>query len=148
MRKFATVFHWYCHTYPLQFLRKPIFFFVRIISSLYPRSKCAWKHRRNYLSTCHQVQYRLTLCIVTITTNYRRNNNEEMWQLWRNFIAIGTESYVKPITYDAHVVYATNIHGKFLQTCVDIATMTLGFKKQIYIKYGIPYCMPYYNVNW
>ena len=36
----------------------------------------------------------------------------------------------------------------FQQTCIDIATMNLGFKKINYMKYGIPYCMPYYNVIW
>ena len=36
----------------------------------------------------------------------------------------------------------------FRRACVNIATMTLGFKKIIYMKYGIPYCMPYYNVIW
>ena len=81
---------------------------------------------------------------ISFNPMHHRNNNREMWQLRRNFVAIGTKSYAKPITYDAaaecvmkvcrnlrrkpvvistsaisqnqiydaHVVYATNIHGK------------------------------------
>ena len=80
---------------------------------------------------CHHLQYRLTLCIVAITTNYRRNNNEEMWQLWWNFVAIETKSYAKPITYDATAKRAKKVHRNLRRKSVVISTSAIS-QNQIY----------------
>jgi hypothetical protein len=61
----------------------------------------------------------------------RRNNNEEMWQLRRNFVAIGTKSYAKPITYDADVECATKNRRNLRRKSVVISTSAIS-QNQIY----------------
>jgi hypothetical protein len=90
-----------------------------------------WKHRRNYLSTCHHLQVRLTLCIVAIPTKPRRKYNEQPWQLRRNFVAIATKIFDKSKTYDADVVCATKNRGNLRRIPMEIAT-TLIHQDQSY----------------
>jgi hypothetical protein len=95
MTEFATVFRCYCHTYLSLFPQNPRLFFVAIFSSLYPRTRCSWKQRRNYLSTGHHHQDRLIFI-------HRRNYDEKLWQcknkLWKvanKSVAIVTKIYAK-----------------------------------------------------
>jgi hypothetical protein len=62
---------------------------------------------------------------------FRRNNNEEMWQLRRNFVAIETKSYAKPITYDAAAECATKARRNLRRKSVVISTSAIS-QNQIY----------------
>jgi hypothetical protein len=59
-------------------------------------------------------------------TNFCRNTNEEMWQVRRNFIAIGTKSYAKPITCDAAAECATKSRRNLRQNYVVISTSVIS----------------------
>jgi hypothetical protein len=71
---------------------------------------------------CHQIQVRLTLCIVAIAMKYHHKYNEQPWQLRRNFVAIATKSFDKSKTYDVDVVCATKNHGNLRRISMEIAT--------------------------
>jgi hypothetical protein len=62
---------------------------------------------------------------------FRRNNNEEMWQLRRNFVTIETKSYAKPITYDAAAECATKSCRNLRRKSMVISTSAIS-QNQIY----------------
>jgi hypothetical protein len=68
--------------------------------------------------------------------NYRRNNNEEMWQLRRNFVAIGTKSYAKQITYDTAAECAMKVHRNFQRKSMVISMSAIS-QNQIYDSHDV-----------
>jgi hypothetical protein len=90
-----------------------------------------WKHRHDYLSTCHHLQVRLTLCIVAISTKPHRKYNEKPWPLQRNFIAMAMKIYDKSKTYNADVVCVMKNRGNLRKIPVETA-MKLIHQDQSY----------------